>query len=130
MEGRATNLKVVGRFLLAAIFIGSGALHFLAPNPFLRIMPPNLPHPTALLSLSGAAELAGGLGLLVSRTRRAAAWGLVALLIAVWPANFYMAMDHVSLPGLAGQSWAQWLRVPLQIPLILWAWSYTRPTAP
>jgi uncharacterized membrane protein len=113
--------------LLAAVFLGSGTLHFLSPAPFLKIMPPYLPHPLALLHVSGVAEIAGGLGLLVQQTRRAAAWGLVALLVAVWPANLYMAMSHVGLPGVLGQSWAQWLRVPLQIPLILWAWSYTRP---
>jgi uncharacterized membrane protein len=79
-----------------------------------------------LVYLSGAAEILGGLGLLITTTRHAAAWGLMALLIAVWPANIYMATAHMSFPGIVGQSWAQWLRVPLQIPLIYWAWMYTR----
>jgi uncharacterized membrane protein len=127
MADRVQIFRTGGRVLLAAVFLGSGTLHFLSPAPFLKIMPPYLPHPLALLHVSGVAEIAGGLGLLVQQTRRAAAWGLVALLVAVWPANLYMAMSHVGLPGVLGQSWAQWLRVPLQIPLILWAWSYTRP---
>jgi uncharacterized membrane protein len=79
-----------------------------------------------LVYISGGAELLGGIGLLVYSTRKAAAWGLVALLIAVWPANVYMASVHLQYPGLLGQSWAQWFRVLLQIPLIYWAWTYTR----
>lgn len=119
-------MKRLGRVMLALIFIVGGALHFVLPQVYLRIMPPYLPYPLALLDVSGAAEILGGLGLMAPRTRRWAAWGLVALLIAVWPANLYMAMAHVAFPGVAGQSWAQWLRVPLQIPLIWWAWCYTR----
>jgi uncharacterized membrane protein len=79
-----------------------------------------------LVWVSGAAEIAGGLGLLVKPLRRPAAWGLIALLIAVWPANIYMATAHVAAPGIFGHRWAQWLRVPLQLPLIAWAWLYTR----
>ncbi len=115
-----------GGLLLAGIFIVAGPLHFLTPHTYLQIMPPYLSHPLALVYISGAAELLGGIGLLVPSTRRAAAWGLVALLIAVWPANVYMASAHLQYPGLLGQSWAQWVRVLLQIPLIYWAWTYTR----
>ncbi len=92
----------------------------------MRIMPDYLPWHLQLILISGAAEILGGIGLLVQRTRRFAAWGLVALLIAVMPANVYMATAHVSAPGILGQSWAQWLRLPLQLPLIWWAWLYTR----
>jgi uncharacterized membrane protein len=126
----ARVFRTGGRVLLAALFVGSGTLHFLSPAPFMKIMPPYLPHPLGLLHISGVAEIAGGIGLLLPQTRRAAASGLVALLVAVWPANVYMATAHVDFPGVLGESWAQWLRVPLQIPLILWAWSYTRPSAP
>ncbi len=90
------------------------------------MMPPFLPWPRTLVSISGAAEIAGGVGLLWLSCRRAAAYGLVLLLIAVFPANIYMAVAHVPFSGLLGQSWFQWLRLPLQIPLILWAWRYTR----
>jgi uncharacterized membrane protein len=118
---------MVGRTILAVLFLVAGALHFAFPNVYLKIMPPYLPNHLLLVYISGAAEVLGGLGLLIPSTRKAAAWGLVALLIAVLPANVYMATSHMRLPGVMGQSWAQWLRLPLQIPLILWAWSYTRP---
>jgi uncharacterized membrane protein len=102
---------------LALLFIGAGVLHFLHPEPYLRIVPPALPAPRLLVLLSGVAEVAGGLGLLLPATRRWAAWGLLALLVAVLPANVYMV-------GLAGElhipAWALWARLPLQ-PLLLWA---------
>jgi uncharacterized membrane protein len=110
----------------AVLFIVAGVLHFLFPGLYLRIIPPFFPWPRILLRISGAAEIAGGLGLLLARFRRAAAYGLVLLLVAVFPANIYMAVAHVSFPGLMGESWVQWLRLPLQIPLVLWAWYYTK----
>jgi uncharacterized membrane protein len=118
---------MIGRILLAVLFLVAGALHFVIPHPYLKIMPPWLPNPRLLVQISGAAEILGGLGLLVPSTRQAAAWGLIALLIAVLPANIYMASAHLQFPGIMGQSWAQWARVPLQFPLIYWAWLYTRP---
>lgn len=116
----------LGRNILAGFFMVAGSLHFLFPAPYWQMMPPFLPWPRTLVSISGAAEIAGGVGLLWLSCRRAAAYGLVLLLIAVFPANIYMAVAHVPFSGLLGQSWFQWLRLPLQIPLILWAWRYTR----
>jgi uncharacterized membrane protein len=101
-------------------------MHFVLPQAYLRIMPPYLPSPWLLVSISGAAEILGGVGILIPFTRHFAAWGLVALLIAVLPANIYTATAHLPLPGLAGESWLQWVRIPLQVPLIYWAWLYTR----
>jgi uncharacterized membrane protein len=118
---------VIGLICFAAIFIVSGLLHFFVPDPYLRIIPPFLPWPRILLRVSGAAEIAGGLGLLLAKLRRFSAYGLVLLLVAVFPANVYMAVAHVSFPGILGESWVQWLRLPLQIPLTLWAHYYTRP---
>ncbi len=117
---------MIGRVLLALLFIGAGSLHFLIPQTYMRIMPPYLPAHLALIYISGVAEILGGVGLLVPSTRQAAAWGLIVLLIAVMPANIYMATAHIPAPGIMGQSWAQWLRLPMQIPLIYWAWLYTR----
>lgn len=117
---------MTGRIILAALFVVAGAMHFVMPQAYLRIMPSWLSAPALLIHISGAAEMLGGLGLMIPATRRVAAWGLVALLIAVWPANIYTATAHLPLPGLAGQSWLQWMRIPLQIPLIFWAWLYTR----
>ncbi len=117
---------MAARVLLAVIFIAAGSLHFTIPGVYVKIMPPYLPWHLALVYISGAAEILGGLGLLVPETRHAAGWGLVALLIAVMPANLYMATSHMAAPGIMGQNWAQWLRLPLQLPLIYWAWLYTR----
>ena len=117
----------MGRTILAVFFVVAGSLHFLFPDPYLRMMPPFLPWPSALVWISGAAEIAGGIGLLLPRWRRFAAYGLVLLLIAVFPANIYMAVAQVRFSGLLGQPWFQWFRLPLQVPLILWVWRYTRP---
>lgn len=108
-----------GVLLLAALFIGAGVLHFVSPEPFDRIVPPGLPLTarTATL-LSGAAELAGGLGLLHPATRPAARLGLLALLVAVFPANVYMAQQAERFEPLP--AWGLWARLPLQ-PLLMWA---------
>ena len=115
-----------GRVMLSVLFIAAGALHFIAPQVYVKIMPPYLPLHLPLVYVSGAAEVLGGVGLFLPLTRHSAAWGLVALLIAVMPANIYMATAHLPAPGIMGESWAQWLRLPLQLPLIYWAWLYTR----
>jgi len=113
------------RLLLAILFIAAGTLHFLIPQTYVRIMPPYLPAHLFLVHISGACEILGGLGLLFQPPiRTLAAWGLVALLIAVMPANIYMATDHASYPAIP--AWALYLRLPLQLPLIWWAWLYTR----
>ncbi len=122
---------MAGRFLLAAFFIVAGILHFLFPEPYIRMVPPLVPCPRAMVWVSGAAEIMGGIGLVLPGWRRPAAWGLVLLLIAVFPANLYMAVAHLQFAGLLGtgllgKSWAQWLRLPLQLPLIYWAWRCTR----
>ncbi|SMB95395.1 DoxX family protein [Deinococcus hopiensis] len=108
-----------GVLRLAALFVGAGALHFLKPQGFDRIVPPGLPLParTATL-LSGAAEIAGGLGLLHPATRPAARLGLLALLVAVFPANVYMAQETQQFQPLP--AWVLWARLPLQ-PLLMWA---------
>jgi len=116
----------IGLGLFASIFLVSGFLHFFYPAPYVRIMPPMLPWPLALVRISGAAEIMGGAGLFLRKFRRAAAYGLTLLLVAVFPANVYMAVAHVAFPGLMGKAWVQWTRLPLQIPLIAWALYYAR----
>ena len=109
-----------GRLLLAAIFIGGGILHIVAPERYRAIMPAYLPAHDALIFWSGIAELAGGIGLLVGRVRRAAAIGLIILLVAVFPANVEMLRAwrerDVAWPG----ELLLWLRLPLQA-VLLWA---------
>jgi uncharacterized membrane protein len=105
----------------AVLFIAAGAMHFVRPQMYAKIVPPALGHEAELVAISGLAEIAGGIGLLVPATRRSAAYGLIALLLAVWPANIFMAVDAKQFSGVA-PAWALWLRVPLQLPLIWWIW--------
>jgi len=113
-----------GRLILAIVFIIAGTLHFLLTSAYLKIMPPYLPHPLLLVQISGAAEIAGGLGLLYPPIQSFAAWGLIALLVCVLPANVQMALSHAQWPSIP--EWALWARIPLQLPMIWWAWLYAR----
>jgi uncharacterized membrane protein len=110
------------RILLSLFFVIGGMLHFLSPEIYMHIMPPYLPHPLLLVYVSGIGEIAGGVGVLVPRLRKVAGYGLIALLIAVFPANIHMALDHISLPGTNLPDWLLWLRLPLQALLIAWVW--------
>jgi uncharacterized membrane protein len=118
-------LKVTLKVAFAALFLISGFNHFLQPALFVQIMPPLLPYPLALVYLSGGFEILLGTMLLVPQFSRLAAWGLIALLIAVFPANIYMAVNPERYPDL--HPIILWLRLPLQGLLIAWAWAYTRP---
>jgi uncharacterized membrane protein len=113
------------RILPGLLFISTGIMHFTAAAGFRAIVPPALGHAEALVAISGAAEIAGGLGLLVPATRNAAGIGLIALLVAVWPANIYMALAAGSFASVA-PAWALWLRVPVQLPLIWWVYAARR----
>ena len=111
----------------AVLYIAAGALHFIKPAPYLRIMPPYVPWHGAMVRISGAFEILGGLGLLVPATRRAAAWMLVMLLIAIFPANLYMALHPVEAGAAALAPVLRWGRLPLQALLIWWLLWCTRP---
>lgn len=108
--------------LLAALFVSAGIFHFLRPAPFIRIVPSWLPAPAVLVAVSGVAEVAGGIGLLVPATRVAAGWGLIVLLAAVFPANVKMLMDAIAHGGSALYVAALWARLPLQPLLVWWVW--------
>lgn len=115
------------RGMLAIAMIAVGALHFLKPDPFVRIVPAWLPAHLALVYVSGAFEIAGGVGLLIKRLRRPAGLGLIALYIAVFPANINMAINHISLDnGPPPPDWALWLRLPFQLVFIAWAYWVSR----
>ena len=114
----------IGRIVMGVLYIVAGTGHFVATRLYESIMPSYLPAHHALVLISGAAEIAGGIGVLLPQTRRVAAWGLVLLLIAVMPANIWMAQHPELYPNIP--LWAIWLRLPLQVPLIWWAWKCTR----
>jgi uncharacterized membrane protein len=110
------------RFLAAVFFIGAGANHFRSPGFYERIIPPGFPSPHALVAFSGIAEIMGGIGLLIPRLRRPAALGLIALLIAVFPANLYMAFEPQKFADLHLPEWTFLARLPLQAVFIAWVW--------
>ena len=119
-------LKTVLRWLLAIVMVGAGLNHFISPAPYVAMMPAALPAPLALVYISGIAEIAGGLGLIPRATRRLAAWGLIALYVAVFPANLNMAINELPLGTSTVPTWALWARLPLQLVLIAWAYWFTR----
>lgn len=111
--------------ILGLVFIAAGANHFIMPSFYERIVPPYLPAAAALVAISGVFEILGGLGVLVPagwRLRRAAGWGLIALLLAVFPANVYMATHHVQPQGFTLPEWTLWARLPLQAVFVAWVW--------
>ena len=114
---------VVGRSVFACAFIAAGVAHFVAPAFFLKIMPPYIPFHHFCVAFSGAMEILLGVMLLIPRTRKLAGWGLVALLIAVFPANLYVYQHQEMFPLPAVVHLA---RLPLQGLLIAWAYRYTR----
>lgn len=111
--------------IVAIVFIVAGMLHFLRPSPYAGIVPPALPHPLALVYLSGLAELAGGIGVLFPRTRVLAGRGLILLLIAVFPANVQMLVQARAANAPWWFEAALWLRLPVQVLLIAWVWRAT-----
>ena len=119
-------MKAALRWLLTALMVAAGANHFVSPDPYVAMMPAALPAHLALVYVSGVAEIAGGLGLIPAATRRAAAWGLIVLFAAVFPANVNMAIHHLPLGGHAVPAWTLWARLPLQAVLVAWAWWYAR----
>lgn len=107
--------------------IAIGVGHFVQPKPFVRIVPKYLPAPLALVYISGFFEILGGVGLLIPQTRVWAAWGLIALYIAVFPANVYMLTDDVSLnPKKPIPRLILWARLPFQLVFIAWAYYFTK----
>jgi uncharacterized membrane protein len=112
--------------VLALLFTGAGIMHLVRPQPFIQIVPPAIPKAEWMVFFSGLAEIAGGIGILLPNTRIAARWGLVALLVAVFPANVYMAIRHIEPGGTHIPAALLWLRLPLQPLLIWWVIAATR----
>jgi uncharacterized membrane protein len=122
------KLITIFRCLLATFMVTAGTLHFVTPAPFVKIVPDYLPAHLEIVYISGFFEILGGIGLLVPFVSQAAAWGLIALFIAVFPANIYMAVNNIDI-GIPLEPWMLWARLPLQGVLIAWAWWLTREKA-
>lgn len=125
LEGHAEASRGRSRVLLGAFFIGAGINHFVNPRFYEVMVPPPLQREAArVVQVSGVAEVAGGLGVLLPVTRRASGVGLVALLAAVFPANLYMAQKPERFRKVP--PWALLARLPLQPLMMWWAWRVTR----
>jgi uncharacterized membrane protein len=117
------TIKSVLRIVFALFFVGAGVNHFIVTDFYLRMMPTYLPLHLELVQISGVAEVVLGVLLLVPDQAAAAAWGLIALLIAVFPANVHMALHPEAFPQFGAT--ALWLRLPIQALLIAWAFWFT-----
>ena len=111
----------IHRCVIAGLFLLTGLMHFIRPQVFVNIMPDYIPNHLLMVYLSGVAEILGGIGILFSKTRSMAAWGLILLLLAVFPANINMTVEAIQKQGY----WTWWsmatiLRLPLQFVLIYW----------
>jgi len=111
---------------MALFFIAAGTLHFVVPTYYRAIVPSYLPAAATLVAVSGVAEIAGGVGLLVPRLRQAAGMGLIILLIVLLPANVAMLQLHRSSGGLPWEELLLWLRLPFQGILAWWVWRLSR----
>lgn len=118
------HAKSISKYLLAIFMIGAGTMHFVNPAFFLKIMPPYLPIHKELVLVSGVCEVLLGVLLLIPKCSHLAAWGIVALLIAVFPANIYLFQNQDLMPA---SPFVHFLRLPLQGAFILWAYWHTRP---
>jgi uncharacterized membrane protein len=116
------NFRENARIATGIAFVLTGISHFLIPEKFLEMMPPFLPAHLFLIYLSGVFEILGGIGLMLSQTKFWAAIGLILLLLAVFPANIFVAWNNVQLGGFMNYPVYQWLRLPMQLVLMAWVW--------
>ncbi|MFO1520073.1 MAG: DoxX family protein [bacterium] len=118
------KVKVFFRYLLGIFFFFGGIGHFYKPELYLKMMPPYIPFPLAMIYISGFFESLFGLGVLIPKTTRWAAWGIILLLIAIFPANLHMALHPDQFPEIP--YWGLLLRLPFQAVFIFWAYVYTK----
>jgi uncharacterized membrane protein len=120
-------VKTISKWMFAAFFVAAGVMHFINEPFYLKIMPDYIPRElhTPAVIVSGVAEVLLGVMLVIGQTTRLAAWGLIALLIAVFPANIYAFQHSEELFGISQSR--HFIRLPLQAVMIVWAYWYTRP---
>lgn len=119
------QIKTISKYVLAIFMVVAGTMHFVNPEFYLKIMPPYLPLHNELVLISGACEVLLGVLLLIPKCSRLAAWGIIALLVAVFPANVYLYQHQDILPA---SPIVHLLRLPLQGVFVLWTFWHTRPT--
>ena len=122
-----SKFKTFMKYLLGISFVVAGVMHFVNPPFYLKLMPPYLPWHLGLVYLSGVFEILLGILLIIPQYTRLAAWGLIALLLAIYPANIYPAMNPHLFPEVSAK-FLYW-RLPVQFILIAWAWWFTRPVS-
>lgn len=126
-----SRIKLGLLWLMAIFYVVGGVMHFVDPQFYLPMMPPYLPLHLELVYLSGMAEIALGIAVLFPSVRVQAAWGIILLLIAVFPANLHIAFNNVPIGGATeGLGALNWVRLPFQAVFIAWAWWYTKPAPP
>ncbi|MGH2913880.1 MAG: DoxX family protein [Solirubrobacteraceae bacterium] len=118
----------IAQRLAGPFFVFAGAMHFVTPRTYRRIVPPYVPAPGAIVYASGVAEIAGGLGLTQGRHRRLAGWWLLATLAAVFPANVHMALHPDAYPRIPGGAVSLWARLPFQGVFAAWVLAAMRRT--
>jgi uncharacterized membrane protein len=114
------SLNFLGRLITGLLFIFAGVVHFVRPEFYEKIMPPQLPKHQELIFISGFFEIVGGIGLILPKVSKSAAWGLAALLVAVYPANIYHTIIRKKFPGFLGSPVYHAIRLPLQGLFIWW----------
>ena len=123
-----SRTKRILLWVMAAFYVFGGFNHLMNPEFYVAIMPPGLPNPEWLNVLAGLAEIVLGVYVLEPRARVLAAWGIIALLVAVFPANVYVAVENLGTGGPGtGNAVLNYVRLPFQALFAVWAWWYTRP---
>lgn len=120
-----SKVKTISMYIMGILYVLAGVNHFLMPEVYIAIMPPYMGLHKELVFASGLIEIMLGALLFLPQYRKIAAWGIILLLIAVFPANIYLAQTNGEVLGIS--AFAAWARLPIQALLILWAWWYTRP---
>jgi uncharacterized membrane protein len=116
----------VGLVAQSVLYVAAGVNHFWHSSTYVAIMPPHYGHPLGWVQVTGVAEILGGIGLLVPRMRHAAAWGIMAMLVVYFDVHIYM-LQHAADRFASIPLWVLYVRLPLQLVLIAWAWVYTKP---
>lgn len=123
-----TKLKAGMRYVLGVFMVIGGVMHFVSPDFYLPMMPEYLPMHEALVFLSGVAEIVAGVLIIVPSTQKIGGWTVIAVMLGVFPANLHMAMHTEEFADFAAPT-ALYLRLPLQLIPLAWAYWYTRPAA-